>query len=461
MSDILLKIFKMNIQASIIILVVLVLRLLLKKSPKWITVLLWAIVAVRLIFPFSFESKISLMPKANTISNEIINVSNTSQKSEAISDNNDTSTDNDSLVGNINTDPSIITDTQNKTILILDIVWISGASVILLYAAVSYLHLYKRLNKAVLLKENIYQCEAVKSPFVLGFIKPKIYLPFNISEQNSEYVIAHEKAHIKRLDYIIKPLGFLILSINWFNPLVWVSFIVFCKDIELACDEKVIKNYNSIQRADYSQALLNCSINQHAVVICPIAFGEVGVKVRIKSVLNYKNPALFTVIIAVIAIIATSACFLTDPISRVSAQSQNANLVTQGKSLTNALFGTDDITLITNFEIIHKYGGVSTDITDGDDLMFLKEYKYSHKYPQNEIHKLFTFPETQMIKVISDIKDPQTLYLMQDGSIAIQSVNNSGITENSYDVYIADSEYALDEKALIELIKKYGGYIIN
>ena len=193
--------------------------------------------------------------------------------------------------------------------------WLVGVFALLLYTVISYVRLKKKIGTAVLYKDNIFQSESVISPFVLGIIKPKIYLPFNMTDSDMENVVAHEQAHIKRKDHLWKPLGFLLLTIHWFNPLMWVGYIMLCKDIELACDEKVVKNLDTEQRADYSQALLSCSVNRRMIAACPLAFGEVGVKSRIKTVLNYKKPAFWIIIIAIIASIVAAVCFLTNPTS--------------------------------------------------------------------------------------------------------------------------------------------------
>jgi len=234
----------------------------------------------------------------------------------------------DSPVVNEST-PPIISDIQEpkpakntmQTVMnVISIVWLAGIAAMAIYTAVSYYLLRKKIDTAVRFRDNIYKSENVDSPFVVGVIKPKIYLPFNIKEQDAEYVIAHENAHIKRLDYIWKPLGFILLTVYWFNPVMWLGYILLCRDIELACDEKVIAGFDSEQRADYSEALLSCSVNRKVIAACPIAFGEVGVKDRIKSVLNYKKPALWIIILAVVAIIATALCFLTDPVSKKDSQ---------------------------------------------------------------------------------------------------------------------------------------------
>lgn len=310
MADIFLKIVNMSISASWIALVVLILRILLKKAPKWITVLLWGIVAVRLVCPFNFESVVSLIPSTETISTDIMMDKTPTIDSGIPIINN---TINPIISSSFAPDPVASANPLQILIPILSIVWIVGIVILLVYTAISYLRVKRKIGTAVLLRNNIYQSESVVSPFVLGIIKPKIYLPFKMKEQDMKHVIAHEQAHIRRKDHLWKPLGFLILTIHWFNPLMWLGYVLLCRDIELACDEKVIKELDTEQKADYSQALLNCSVNRRMISACPLTFGEVGVKNRVKSVLNYKKPAFWIVVVAIFTSIIVAVCFLTNP----------------------------------------------------------------------------------------------------------------------------------------------------
>lgn len=161
---------------------------------------------------------------------------------------------------------------------VLTVIWLLGVAALFLYSAVSYRRLRRRVCEAVILRDNIYQSENVCSPFVLGIIQPKIYLPYSVDSGALAYVIAHEQAHIRRGDHWWKPLGFLLLTVHWFNPLLWLGYILLCRDIELACDEKVIREMGSEQRADYTQALVSCSVSRRSIAACPLAFGEVGYK---------------------------------------------------------------------------------------------------------------------------------------------------------------------------------------
>ena len=310
MSEIFLKIINMSISASYIVLAVLLLRLLLKKAPKWITVVLWGIVAVRLVCPFSIESVLSLIPSAETVSPDIM-MDRTPEINTGIPIINQVI--NPVISGSFTPDPGTSANPLQLWIPTFAVIWIVGMVALIIYTVISYAKVRRKIGTAVLLRDNIYQSENVVSPFVLGIIKPKIYLPFGMNEKDMEHVVAHEMAHIRRKDHLSKPLGFLLLTLHWFNPLMWLGYVLLCRDIELACDEKVIKELDHDARADYSQALLTCSVNRRMIAACPLAFGEVGVKDRVKSVLNYKKPAFWIIIAAIVACVAVAVCFLTNP----------------------------------------------------------------------------------------------------------------------------------------------------
>ena len=213
-----------------------------------------------------------------------------------------------------------------------------------LYTAISYWRLRRKVDTAVRYEDNIFQSENVGSPFVLGIIKPKIYLPFKMDEQDMEHVVAHEQAHIRRKDHWWKPLGFLLLTIHWFNPLMWLAYVLLCRDIELACDEKVIKELGNEQRADYTQALVACSVNRRMIAACPLAFGEVGVKERVKSVMNYKKPAFWIIILAVIACVVVVVCFLTNP----KQDSYTLRIVVPAGSQEEFVYSDEEVSTIKN-----------------------------------------------------------------------------------------------------------------
>ena len=312
MSELFLAVINMSISASWIVLAVFVLRLLLKKAPKWIAVLLWAVVALRLICPFTMESDLSMIPSAQTVSPTIMTDTYPRIHTGLPVFNNSV---NPVLAETFSPETGDNGNSLQIWIPVLSVLWTVGMGALILYGVISYLQLKRKVGEAVLLRDRVYQSEFVASPFVLGVFRPKIYLPFAIADGDIPHVLAHEKAHIARKDHWWKPLGFAILAIHWFNPLMWLSYVLLCRDIELACDEKVVRNLDIEGRADYSQALLHCAVGRRMILACPVAFGEVSVKDRIKSVLSYKKPAFWILLVGLIASVVLSVCFLTDPVS--------------------------------------------------------------------------------------------------------------------------------------------------
>ena len=311
MSELFLKIVNMSISASWVVIAVLTLRFCLKKAPKWVNVLLWGIVAVRMVFPFSIESVLSLIPSAETISPTVMMEQTPSVQTGVPALNH---VINPVISGSFTPAPGASANPLQIWIPVLAGIWLFGIAALFLYSAVSYWRLRRKVCEAVILRGNIYQSEKVCSPFVLGIIRPKIYLPYHMDSREMDHVIAHEQTHIRRKDHWWKPLGFLLLTIHWFNPLMWLSYILLCRDIELACDEKVIREMGNEQRADYTQALVACSVDRRLITACPLAFGEIGVKERVKSVMNYKKPAFWIVLASVIVCAVIAVCFLTNPI---------------------------------------------------------------------------------------------------------------------------------------------------
>ena len=311
MSELFLKIVNMSISASWVVIAVLTLRFCLKKAPKWVNVLLWGIVAARMVFPFSIESVLSLIPSAETISPTVMMEQTPSVQTGVPALNH---VINPVISSSFTPAPGASANPLQIWIPVLTGIWLFGIAALFLYSAVSYWRLHRKVCEAVILRGNIYQSEKVCSPFVLGIIKPKIYLPYHMDSREMDHVIAHEQTHIRRKDHWWKPLGFLLLTIHWFNPLMWLSYILLCRDIELACDEKVIREMGNEQRADYTQALVACSVDRRLIAACPLAFGEIGVKERVKSVMNYKKPAFWIVLASVIVCAVIAVCFLTNPI---------------------------------------------------------------------------------------------------------------------------------------------------
>ena len=341
MNELFLKIINMSISASWLVLAVLFLRFVLKKAPKWINVLLWGIVAIRLICPFSFESTLSLIPSAETIPLNI-GMDTTPTINSGISAINNAV---NPIISQSNTPMAgASVNLLQITIGIYEYIWIFGMIALALYTVISYWRLRRKVDTAVRYKDNIFQSENVSFPFVLGIIKPRIYLPFKMNGQYLEYVVAHEQAHICRKDHWWKPLGFLLLMIHWFNPLMWLAYVLLCRDIELACDEKVIKELGNEQRGDYTQALVACSVNRRMIAACPLAFGEVSVKERVKYVMNYKKPAFWVIIISVIVCVGVAVCFLTNP----KQDSYTLRIVVPAGSQEKFVYTDEEVSTIRN-----------------------------------------------------------------------------------------------------------------
>ena len=350
----------MSISASYIVLAVLLLRLVFKKAPKWLFVVLWGIVALRLIFPFSIESVLSLLPSGETVSPDIMTDRTPSVDTGIPIINN---TLNPIIGGSFAPTPGDSANPLQIWIPVFTAVWLLGVASLLIYTVASYLRVRSKVMTAVRLEGNVYQSENVVSPFVLGVVKPKIYLPFEINEKNRAHVIAHEMAHIRRRDHVWKPLGFLLLAVYWFNPLMWIGYVILCRDIELACDEKVIKTLDHDARAEYSESLLGCSVNRRMIAACPLAFGEVGVKARVKSVLSYKKPAFWLIIAAIVASVAVAICFLTVPPKEKVGETDPAKLT------------PEQIELMENYP---EYFGL--DASDGLDVYVWQMAKHGYYF---------------------------------------------------------------------------------
>ena len=388
MANIFIDLFNMSITASYLVLAVVVARLLLKKAPKWINCLLWALVGIRLICPFSFESALSLIPSSQTIS-----VNNTStgrpftvQSGVPVVDSNINEILGEKYYEGVTVPANTFADMTN----VLAIVWIVGLFAMLLYGSISYLRLHKKVGASILLNNNIYYCDNIDTPFILGFFKPKIFVPSGITDEQISYIALHEKAHLKRKDHWWKPLGFILLSIYWFNPVLWVAYILLCRDIETACDEKVIKNMPNTEKKGYSETLVSCSVQRKMVMACPLAFGEVGVKQRIKSVLNYKKPAFWMIIFAVLLVAVVIACFLTNPDGNSSsigiiggADGPTSILVSRKKDAADKILSEDGYKLVSVEEKKIIFDFMSSVLTDK---MFEKDgsYRVRSKYTMHD-----------------------------------------------------------------------------
>ena len=311
MAAVFLKLLNLSISASWLVLAVLVLRLVSKRSPKWMNVLLWGIVALRLVLPFSVESALSLIPSAETVSPAVVQFdpAPTITSGVSIIDN----AVNPSLSEHFAAVPTMSVNPLYVWTEIAGWVWLIGLGAMLLYALVSYLRLRRRVSVSLPVQDHIYLCDAISSPFILGVVKPHIYLPSGLDEVQRQNVLSHEQAHLARRDHWWKPLGFALLAVYWFNPVLWLAYALLCRDIELACDERVIRTMDESAVKAYSTVLLACSMPRKAVITCPLAFGEVGVKERVRNALHYKKPAFWVVAASVAVCVVVAVCFLTNP----------------------------------------------------------------------------------------------------------------------------------------------------
>lgn len=320
MTEVFQRILSMSYSASWLIIAILGLRFLVRRMPKWGNVLLWGLVALRLLLPFSIESRYSLIPGKQVNGNL-------------------------PAINNINSpvfDGSVTTTNGDLSITaIFSFLWLVGVLALLTYYAVRYWCLLRKLHTAILVRDNIFQSETVDAPVVVGFVNPKIYLPFNVKQLDVNYIIAHEQAHIRRQDHWWKLLGFVLLTLHWFNPLVWVAYALLCRDIKMACDEAVIRDLDNNGRADYAQALVTYSTKRQTLTVHPLAFGENAVKGRLKSIMNYRKASRWSVVFIIVSCMLLAMCFLTDPVN--AAQADNLPEIDAGEMIPPTTSGFDSI----------------------------------------------------------------------------------------------------------------------
>lgn len=414
MAKLFLDVLNLSIAASWLIFAVLILRLMLKRFvPKWTVCLVWALVGIRLVIPFSFESELSLVPSRETVNTDALlyaeesalpkeSLSSAEKSifvSEALTDGNPTA---EPTLSNTSTLPQQYIDSgfekidktvnpiiQNafeenrgeeenaepKWLSVASIIWVLGIGAMLAYAVINYLLLKRRVSAFVPEENGIRKSENVESPFILGVFKPRIYLPFGLSEENERNIIAHERAHLARGDHLIKPFGFTVLAFYWFNPLCWIAYIILCRDIELACDERVVRNMDAETRKGYAKALLECGMKRSFVSACPVAFGEVGIKERVINALNYKKPIFWIIIVAIALITAVALLFLTNPTTEESLSAeigseQNSQSETEesgsvsSEEQSNSSEETEDESLGVSNDIIDISNAITEDSSD-------------------------------------------------------------------------------------------------
>ena len=336
MEQLFIGILNNAITVSILIVAVIIVRTLGKKMPKWISCMLWMIVAIKLVVPIQFESVLSLIPSGKPIPANIVMEANP-QISSGIS-----SFDkivNPVIGRNFTPDKAASINPLQIFFHIGALAWLVGMTVMLTYAVATYMFIRKRVSTSVKIDSKVYECDDISDSFILGTISPRVYIPSALSKQAREYILKHEYAHLSRFDHVWKPLGFVILSVYWFNPLCWMAYILLCRDIEYACDEKVTNNIDKGEKAEYCRILLENSMHRQMVAACPVAFGGTDVKNRIKNVANYKKPAFWITMASIMVCVAVGMCFATSrDVSTVSEQKQ-----LQKAEVQNNITGTENV----------------------------------------------------------------------------------------------------------------------
>ena len=412
MSGLFLNILNLAINASWLILAVIAARILLKKAPKWIACLLWGLVAIRLLCPFSLESALSLLPSAKVVPGNIMMVQKPQIDSGiGIVDRVVNSVIESALSPNIGDS----VNPMQAVIYAAGVIWAAGVAAMLLYALISFASLKRKVQASIVIDGRAKECDEVRSPFILGILRPVIYVPSGMNKKTLELVIAHEEAHLKRKDHWWKPLGFVLLAVYWFHPLCWVAYVLLCRDIEAACDEKVIRDKDREYMAAYSQALLDCSTQRRSIAACPLAFGETGVKARVKGVLNYKKPAFWVIIVAIAAGIVLVVCFMTNPKKRyddIAVKIPAGSETDTGEAAEGEQQRLRAEQLQENLEVNYQYSDGNY-VVDGD--------------------KIFRYKKTLIGRSPGAAYDGVYIVLTNDPDITFEKVNRSIFSSNSAD----------------------------
>ncbi len=313
MGSVWIFLFNHSMTAGYMILAILLLRFFLRNAPKWIRNILWALVGIRLMVPISVKSVFSLIPSAEIINQTTVQYSQTPAISSGIPwiDR----TVNPTISQAFRPEPGASINPLHIFTEIAGYTWLLGLIVMILYAGISIVKIQRAMRESIHVRDNLYACDFVQSPLILGFFRPRIYIPPNMDTKTENLIVAHEKTHIQRGDHFWKPLGFVILSIYWFHPLCWIAYMLLCRDIELTCDEQVIKNLDRDDIANYSETLLRFNFPPKWAIACPVAFGEIGVKARVRAILHYKKPTWKITVISLMVCALTAICFLTNPVS--------------------------------------------------------------------------------------------------------------------------------------------------
>ena len=439
MEKVFISLLNTSITAGYLVIAVMLLRPILKKAPKYIRCILWGLVGLRLVLPFSFESKLSVVPSAQPVPPEIV-TSPTPVINSGFSALN--AAVNPVISESMAPTPEASVNPIRIAMGIAWNIWLVGMIVLVIYSIVSFILLKRKLREAVRTDGNVFLCDRVSSPFLLGLFAPKIYLPSSLSENDKLYVLAHENAHIRRKDHWWKPLGFLLLTIYWFNPLMWIAYIFLCRDIEFACDEKVIRQLGADCKKSYSEALINCSIPRKMISACPVAFGEDSVKGRIKSVLNYKKPAFWIILVALVVCVVVAVCFLTNPPAKETPPST----------------GESDVTLGTPIEMPHgteyKFIAQVVEVRGEEDYIIVEHFPtpiFSHTLPTPTRYRVNSCPP--------QIEVGQEVTITYDGNV-IASDSQLPTLGKIYNIEIMYVDFPPDYTLNVTVIDVYSDSVL-
>ena len=511
MERIFIQLVNMSLVAGWLILAVLLIRGIFNKLPKAFRCVLWGLVALRLICPWSIESDMSIIPKAEIIADDdtkisilsgdkeldnnsadvlhneeldndiIVNNSYEGNKVDiAVKENNSVENDNSNI---INTNSVSVHTTQSNgkesafsiSIGTLSKVWILGMVIMAVYYMVSYVILKRKVRVSIRYEKNIHLCDNISSAFILGLVCPKIYVPSHLSKVELANVIKHERAHLSRYDNWWKPLGFLLLSVYWFNPLIWIAYIMFCKDIELACDEKVVKTMDVAEVKEYSNTLLECSISRKLIMAAPLAFGEVAVKSRIKSVINYKKPTFWVIILSIAISVVIAIGFMTNPATKdknnlsneVGENSETDTTDTTEPNDTIIKLGLEEIISEAiqrknigiahygNCELFDSYRIVDVEEKDGKDIYYLQVVCRGYVCEDGLVNPVSAVVTSAVVTVKFDKDGSYVLeeyWEPRDGSYLVNDIRDKcpdSIEDEMIHNYlnIDELEYACDRKA--------------
>lgn len=446
MSEYFLRIFNTAVTAGWLVLAVLLVRLLLKKAPAWIKCALWAIVGLRLVWPFEIESVLSAVPSTQTIPPAAL-YDPVPEVHTGINYLN--SAINPGFAQTFQPVPSASVNPLQVATTVAAWVWIAGIIAMLAYMAYSYLRLRRLVVVRMPIGEGVYLCDRVESPFILGLIRPKIYLPSDLPKEKWDSILAHERAHIARRDHWWKPLGFLLLTVFWFHPLLWLAYVLLCRDVELACDEKVIRTLSPEEKQLYSQTLLECSLPRRWIAACPLAFGETGVKARIKAVLHYKKPTLWILIVALVLCTVLVVCFLTDPADQISDHEYELagkTFVYENEGCGIALFSEFTVSFYSDGTFSYYEGGLSSHIGTGTwsvsgNILRMAETRGNYLSGPRECAYYFLMADNMLI-YMAEKSDPFTYVDVADGErfYAVQ-IHKPGESQTKHLMWVQIEQY--------------------